>query len=390
MRKCAYVFILLVFLSPCIAGDTAVLQAYLQSFSRSGITAKADLLGSAATDSRLNDSIDQLYDYALLYFLNNYSSYDDLSEMNNVIGITLKGLRDKGSGRSLETLWQLFFDYPVPEAKAEILVTMGILGKGNQNIIRSVNNYLNELSFLFMSGYNVDYSLVSAGITALMELGDSSSYPVLFNVLRAGFPEVIASEASGALDLIDGNLKEFLFNIIEKNPPEEKFLAFRAGINSERLKINERGELSELALDLSLSSFEEDAGLSAMRYSAVWALTSLSWTRASPLAIRHYYRVLADYLKGSVSKARLIEAIACLGAVGNSDAALALGLQLALINSGANSASVFDTDVTLAIIQALGLIGANSVFEHLIYAGNFSSNENIRAAAKEAMDRLKW
>ena len=123
-----------------------------------------------------------------------------------------------------------------------------------------------------------------------------------------------------------------------------------------------------------------------MRYSAVWALTSLRWTRASTLAVSHYYRVLAGYLQGTVSKARLIEAITCLGAIGNSEASLALGLQLGLINSGAGN---LDTEITLAIIQALGFIGANAVFDHLFYAGNFSYNENIRSAAREAIGRLR-
>jgi HEAT repeat protein len=67
-----------------------------------------------------------------------------------------------------------------------------------------------------------------------------------------------------------------------------------------------------------------------------------------------------------------------------------LGLQLGLINSRTESTGAFDADITLAIIQALGNIGANAVFEHLLYASNLSYNENIRAAAREAMGRLRW
>jgi len=390
MNKQISMIILFVFLSPCVFGDSAVLQAYIQSFSRSSITAKPDVLRNAASDSRINESVHQLYDYALRYILNNYANTDDLSDMNNIIGVSLRGLRDTRSARNFDIMWRLFFEYPASEVKAEIMITLGILGKGNRSIIDNLNNHLNEMNFLFLSGETIDYSLLSANILAIMELGDSSSYPVLFNVLTAGYPEVIVSEAAGALDLIDGNLKEFLFNIIELNPPEEKFIAFRTGINSVRLSNFERGQLAELALEIGLTAVEDNVDLTAMRYSAVWALTSLRWTRANTLVIRHYYRVLADYINGTVAKTRLIEAITCLGAVGNSEAALVLGLQLGLINSRTESTGAFDADITLAIIQALGNIGANAVFEHLLYASNLSYNENIRAAAREAMGRLRW
>jgi hypothetical protein len=108
------------------------------------------------------------------------------------------------------------------------------------------------------------------------------------------------------------------------------------------------------------------------------------------LAIRHYYRVQAEYLRGIAPKYRLIEAITCLGAVGNSDAALALGLQLGLINARTVNTGVFDADITLAIVQALGHIGYNAAFDYLLHASNLSYGENITSAAREAIDRLKW
>jgi hypothetical protein len=291
---------------------------------------------------------------------------------------------------SADDLWQRFLQNSDSKTKTQLLITMGTTGKGNRNIIGNINNYLTRMNSLFVAGNSVDYALVSASITAIMELGDSSSYPVLFNVLCAGYPEVIASESSGAMDLINGDLKQFLSGIIKENPPVEKYIAFKTGINSERLTLSERGQLAELALEISLASDEENSYLNAMRYSSVWTLALLEWTRASDLAVNHYYRVLSDYYRGVVSKTRLIEAITCLGAVGNSDAALVLGLQLGLINAGTESARIFDTEITLAIVQALGHIGAKGAFDHLYYAGNYSYSDNIRIAAKDAINRLKW
>jgi hypothetical protein len=177
---------------------------------------------------------------------------------------------------------------------------------------------------------------------------------------------------------------------MEKNPPEEKYIAFKAGINSGRLSLSERGQLAELALEIGLYDFEGNVDLIAMRYAAIRTLASLKWTRACALAVMYYHRVMADYFRGVVSKVHLIESIACLGVIGDSSAAIALGLQLGLINEKTESKGVFDADITLAIVQALGAIGTNAIYEHLLYTSNLSYNENIKNAAREAIARLKW
>jgi len=289
-----------------------------------------------------------------------------------------------------EELWKQFLLSSDVSKQAEILIILGSLAKGNRQIIDNINNYLMGMNLLFRSGSTVHYTLVSANISALMELGDNSSYPALFSVLYAGYPEVITSEAFGALEVIPGSLHQFLLNVIENNPPDEKFAAFRAGVRSERMTIPQRGQIAERALERSLANSDDDLYLSALRYSAVLTLTSLRWTRANSLAIRHYYRVQSDYQREIVPKERLIEAITCLGAVGNPDAALVLGLQLGLINVRMESTGFYDPEITLAIVQALGNIGYHAVFEHLIQVRNLLYLEDIQIAAREAVDRLKW
>jgi hypothetical protein len=287
-------------------------------------------------------------------------------------------------------LWQLFLESPDSETKAGILIMLSIRGKGDRSITEKINNYLTELNAMFSSGTGADYLLVSASITAIMELNDSSSYPVLFTVLHTGYPEVIASEVRGALDEINGNLFQFLYGVIEKNPPMEKFTALKAGISSKRLSVSERGQLASLALERSFVFDEDDVDLTAMRYAAVLELTSLRWKNANALAVMYYYRVRDDFVQDIVPKNRFIEAIACLGAVGNSEAAFVLGLQLGLINERTERRGGYDAEITLAIVQALGNIGSKTVFDHLLYVNSLSYPDYIKVAAREAVDRIKW
>jgi hypothetical protein len=280
-------------------------------------------------------------------------------------------------------------EYPDSTIGAEILIAAGKLGKKNKNIIESVNNYLTEKNTLYRSGSAVNYVMISACIISIMELNDSSSYTALFAVLCSGYPEVIKSEAQGALDLISGNLKQFLSNAIENGSPSEKFFALSAGMNSNRLTVSERGQLAELAFEQSLTS-GGNTDLSAMRYAAIQALTALRWTRANNLAIRYFYRVQTEFQHHTVSREHFLEAIALLGAVGNSDAALALCLQLGLINARTERTGEFDEEITLAIVRALGLIGDKAAFDHLLNVSNLLYPDNILAAAGEAIDRLRW
>jgi len=394
-RKCFIV--LFIFLFSDVFGESPAMQAYLQRFIRADLLGKVDILNEASSNSFLGSS--SLYEYAIQFVIDSYAQIDDLRDINDIISISKNALIYENNAGNIDNirisniinnLWKLFIEYPDPGVRGEIIIALSNIGKGNHVLIERINNYLAQMNNMFLSGEAVDYSIVSACISALMVLGDSSSYPALFAIICSGFPEVIASESYGALVLIPGNLHQFIFNIIEKNPPNEKYAAFRSFMNSERLKIPERGQLAETALSQSLLAGGDDADLTDMRYDAVRILSRLRWTRANTLAIRHYYIVQADYNHDLISKDRFLEAIACLGAVGNSDAALVLGLQLGLINIRTESTGVFDEEITHEIVHSLGLIGDNAAFYHLSYVTNLPYTDYIIAAAEEAISRLKW
>ena len=392
MIRRAGVFALLVFFSSVAFCDSPVLQTYKRRFSMVDLPAKVQVLEDAAVDKSLGEYTGQFYEYALQFVLDNSALLKNEPDIAKITGIAVNGLRNTAYKESLDVLWELFLEYPDSAVGAEILITMGKLGKGNRLIIDNINNYLLEKNLLYKSGESVNYAMISACIAAIMELGDDSSFPVLFAVMCADYPEVIAFEAQGAFELMPGNFRLFLLDVIEESPPEEKFSAFKAGINSEKLTLPERGQIAELALEKSFASRgrEDDFNLSGMRYAAVSALVPLRWTRASPLAVRHYYIAQADFQDNIVPKARLLEAIALLGAVGSPDAALALVLQLGLINARTEKTGEFDAEITMAIVQALGLIGDKAAFDHLLYIDNLSYPEDVKAAAREAIERLKW
>jgi HEAT repeat protein len=239
-----------------------------------------------------------------------------------------------------------------------------------------------------------DYPAVSACIAALAALGNTSSFPALFSVMPAGYPDSIVQESASALESIRGDYQGFLIDVIRQNPPAEKLAAFRAGAENQKSSDQERAELAQIALEVSLdfltSSGDRETAASEMRYAAVRLLGDLRWTRATRLAVRHFYRVQQDFNNGTASRERFLEAITCLGAMGSSEAAQPLVLQLGLFNSRMERNGEFDDAVTLGAVEALGEIGDKLAFDYLLYMSYLPYPEPIQPAAKEALRRLKW
>ena len=161
---------------------------------------------------------------------------------------------------------------------------------------------------------------------------------------------------------------------------------------------DDRGELAEGAMAAALAATAQSAAYSPveiqalreLRLSAARQLRALKWQKASPLAVSHFKLVQADYAKGAASKTDFLEAIACLGAMGSTEAAQALALYLQLINAQTEQGSPFDEDILFATIGALGELGDKAAFDYLLQIGYLQYTETIKRAAKDALLKLRW
>jgi HEAT repeat protein len=291
--------------------------------------------------------------------------------------------------------------YRDSHSRVEILRALAVLGKGNAGMVENLNQYLVDQTSYYLSGMVPDYPTLRACIGALAAIGNDSTYPELFSAFLASFPGSLGGEITEAMGSIEGDYLRFLVELIRRNGAVEKLAAFRLGSENPGFSPAEKGELAETALEVSLGLFPGNseagggsgagwAAASALRYESVLALGELKWTRASPLVIRHFYRVQTDLGNGAAPKERLLEAVNCLGAMGNSESAQVLALQLGYINSQAERGGAYDEDLILALIHALGEIGDKAAFDHLLYMEYINYPERIQAAARESLNRLKW
>ncbi|MDR1447030.1 MAG: HEAT repeat domain-containing protein [Treponema sp.] len=377
-----------------------VLLSYQRSFVRANLAGKVSILEDAATDERAPEFIRALYEYALNFAVNNADMLGNDPDMITVAVEAARGLGKNGNDASVEPLWDLFTSYRDRLTRTEALKSLQLLAGENAQVIGNINRFLTEQTRLYRSskgfeaGTELDAAVVQESIETLGALGSASSFVPLFEALNAGYPPVITKKAQEAIGSLRGNTASQLLDIIETSLPSEKLSAFRLASGRSGFSDIEQGELAEAALNAGLNAMpggaEEETALSTLRYEAVPVLTRLQWAGASPVVIKHFYRVQADYQNGAASQQHLLEAIGCLSAMGTPEAVQSLVLQLGSLNSHVERDGEYDEAVALAVIKALGTIGDKSAFDYLLYISYLSYGEPVQTAAREALNQLRW
>ena len=374
--------------------DLNVLRSYQKIFIRTALATKPEVIDDAVHDPEMKNSLGEFFDFALSFVLQYADVFNDDLEMIRLASTIAKGAADSGGFQNRDALWRLFMAYRDTDTRVAVLEALAVLGKGDSRVVENLNQFLLNQNNVYRSGLMPDYAVLSACITTLGKLGDGSSFPVLFSTMIAGYPDEYTQLAAQALGSIKGDYKKYLIDVIRKNSPIEKLAAFKAALQHTDFTPAEIGEIAENALDISLTYIApgdtDQASLDEMRYSSIRVLTDQNWSRATTLVIKHFYRVQTDFSNGTASKDVFIEAIQCLGAMGTSEAAQALSIQLGLINSTMERTKEFDQDILTAVIQSLGNIGDKIAFDYLLYIGYLPYPDSIQILAREAMNRLKW
>jgi HEAT repeat protein len=368
---------------------------------RASLSTKAGILLDAATDDRAPEFIGDLYEYALVFSLQNAEVLRGDPDLNSLTVIAARGAGTSGHTQSLDSLWKVFTNFRDSHVRIAALDALAVLGKGNSQAAENLNQFLANQNSRYRSGMAVDIPTLSACINALKALGEESSFPVLFAVLIAGYPEPVGAQAVSALESLPGDLTGNMTEVLRKNPPAEKLVVFRAAVSSSRMGPAEKGAFAQTALEIGMEenfSTDYESALTTLCSLAIRTLADLKWSAADTAVLRYFYRVQEEYQENKTNRGRerLLEVIACLSVMNSPDAAQALSLQLGYLNSQferAKKDGTFgenDEALVLGIIRALGEIRNKIAFDNLHYVAYLDYPENIKAAAREALNNLKW
>lgn len=390
-RLCAAVILLT--LGSFLYGEDpeSPLATYQRTFARGDLAAKLSAVEAASQEG--GATMGPLYVQAVDFSLANVSLLGEDPVLLKLTETAVRELGPTGNVHVVPALWRVFNAFRDTGVRIAALKSLAALGTGDGLTVSNLNLFLSNQNKLRRSGAEVDQETVYACVEALGALGDPSSYGPLFAALTSSYPERIALQAQDSLLRLKGDYKGFLEGVIRDNPVAEKLVAFRSGMNNDGFSGPERGELAETALKVALDTPQGGASegdLSQLRYAAVKELTSLRWARSAPEAIKNFYLSQTEFSKNSALKDSFIEAIDFLGAVSSSEAAQALSLQLGLINADMERTKSFDRDILLAVIEALGSLGDKVAFDYLLYIGYLDYPDDIKNAAREALNRLTW
>ena len=371
-------------------------QDLLRSFTRNFAIASLDVKIQIIEDAGNTGSTEMgpLYRQAIDYVLTNCTLVDTDQRFRQLAILAVDQMKASGYTEGKYPIWKLFDTDNETGVRISCLNALGSLARGDQEIIEYLNVWLGHQNTVFQSGKVPDVYVISAAVRALGELGDRSSFPVLFRTMTIGYTDDISRSARQGLFRLGGELKDNLIGILKNSDLEEKKLALQMSLETDRLDDNAKAEIAQFALDVGLHTAAADNPSRQIardiRYLAAVALTERRWSSATDLAIEHFDTVMLEYDRGITDRRRVVEAVNCLGAMETHEAAVRLTQYLVLLNAYTERRQEFDNIIVLAVVENLGRLGDKTAFDDLLYAQYLSYSSEIKKAAREALENLSW
>jgi HEAT repeat protein len=375
------------------AQDTQdLLRSFTRNFAIASLDVKMQIIQDAGNSGY--SGMGPLYRQAIDFVLNNFTLIDTDQRFRQLAILALDQMEASGYTEGRYSVLKLFDIEQETGVRISCLNALGTLAQGDEEIIEYLNVWLSQQNTVFQSGKVPDIYVILAAVRALAQLGDQSSFPVLFSTMTIGYTDDITRSAREGLFRLGGELKDNMIAILKGSDLEEKKLALQMSMESDRLDDNAKAEIAQFAMDVGLHTAAADNPsrqiAREIRYLAAVALTERKWSSATDLAIEHFDTVLLEYDRGLTDKRRVVEAVDCLGAMRTHEAAVRLTQYLVLLNAYTERKQEFDNIIVLAVVRNLGILGDKSAFDDLLYAQYLSYSSEIKKAARNALDNLRW
>jgi hypothetical protein len=391
------VFFMIAFLSAAAAlpaqDAQKVLDTFKRNFAIASLDVKIQILQDAATTTTAA-SMGALFLQAIDFVVDNASLIPTDMRFNQLASIAAEQAGIAGYAPARYSLWNLFKVTTDSQTLAKAAIALGTAGAGDAEIVADFNRYVDAQDTLFSSGKSPDTVVIAACFQAMGKLGDPSSFPVLFSAMNAGYSDSVATLARNALLSIKGDLAVMLRGVIKERPLAEKKLALQMALDSGKLTDEQKSQISEYSLDISLHTSAVDVATKAImrdiRFLAAANLGSRNYAHATGLMIEHLDMTIGEFDKGIVDRNHLLDTIGNLGAMNTHEAAVRLTQFLVLINSYTEKGKAYDDQVVYAVIQNLGALADKVAFDDLMYTQYLTYSAGVKKAARTALDKLKW
>lgn len=248
--------------------------------------------------------------------------------------------------------------------------------------------------FLQNGGTEPDNGVVKAVLNTLGTIGDSQSFTVIYGcMMQKKWPQY-ENEMNNALALLADKSVPQIIGIIQEGNTKTIRMLFELLCKGNQTSASFKAEIAENVLsetiyiaDNSSSVTKETVGL---QLDAMRIISQLKWTRSSAVMISFFNLAKREYTAGVMTDDEFVEVVNGTAAVAPMDSSQVLSSYLTELNKQTEAGTKVSDKAVLAVINALGAIGDKSSFDSLLYVTYVDYPENVIAAARDALARLKW
>lgn len=389
MRRIFAVLALAIATAGIVFGQTDRLSVFRSNFAGANLQTKLEIVRSA--DREDPAEFGAFYLDALNYVNSNISQMTREPLLRQIALIAIERVDEGAYVPAARALWDLYSGYPETSMRIQILGVLGSIADGEQAIIDRMNEWVIRQNNLTRGGERVELQVVAAAVTALGVIGDPTSFDSILDVILIEYPDFVESAAAGALRQIEGDQQALALAAVSARDVLDRGPAFAFLVDSGYFEGEARfafaRRVMEDALRTTSGSLREQEALRQLRYRAAEILREGAYADATAAVIGHFNQTVLEFERGQTARTRLLEAIATLGAMGNEAAAVRLTQYLELINTYTERDRPYDSQLLLATITNLELLGDPQSYNALFFTSILDSYPDIvRDAARAAMD----
>lgn len=344
------------------------------------------------TQEQEMEGMGPLYRTALQYVLTNVSDIESDGQLQEIATIAVQGIVETDHAPAAQDLWRLFQNYEDPQARVQLLDALGAVDAENKRMLPSLHDWMAARHNLKKSGSTIDERIMIAALETLGDYNDSSSFNLLLEAILVQYSSNVTETAESILFSVAGDPVQVASQAIRRRDPADKLPALDYLLASEELSDEQKSQIALAALQNALSTDPVDQPsrdvLRQVRYTSAAWLRQTGYRDASSAMIRHFNQTFLDYDRGQIRKTWVLEAIAGLGAVGTEAAAERLAQFLDLLNTYTENDRAYDTQITLAVINNLEILGYPTAYNALFYASLLDYPSRVKEAARDAMSSL--
>ena len=389
MRRLTCIALLLV--APVVgvyAQQIDPLETFQANFSSANLQTKLEILRAA--EARDSAAFGPLYGQALSFVVSNAEQLVEEPLLREIALHAINGISDGAYVQAVNDLWRLFRLYDETTARIQVVVVLGQLAGGNEQVIDYISAWVQTQNNLTKAGTPVDLQVLTAAVEATGELGNGRSFPAILDVVLLQYPDFVGDVALEALSRLDGVPLELASAAIRARDVADKRTAFDFFIASDYLSADDKAEFARVALADALSllprGLDEQAEVRAIRFGAAQNLREFGYAEATDELIAHFNETVLEWDRGRIAKTHILEAIAALGATGTDAAARRLTDYLELLNTYSEADRPYDTQIVLATIANLEILDSPASYNALFYATLLENYpDRVKDAARQAM-----